>query len=109
MSSGANRVSYLKCRGAGSPTVVLISGKGNGAADWSEVLDPADPEHDADYDAVAWGKGDLHKSELAVFPMAKPGHRRQSCARRDMSAIGTKRTFSRSCREVWFRPKSGQA
>ena len=27
------------------------------------MLDPADPAHDADYDAVAWGKGDLHKSE----------------------------------------------
>ncbi len=48
--------------------MVLISGKGNGAADWSEILDPADPAHEADYDAVAWGKGDLHKSESAVFP-----------------------------------------
>jgi len=66
---GGGRKIYLECRGAGSPTVVLISGKGNGAADWSEVLNPADPAHDADYDAVAWGKGDLHKSELAVFPM----------------------------------------
>ena len=47
---------------------MLISGKGNGAADWSEVLDPADPAHDADYDAMAWGKGDLHRSESAVFP-----------------------------------------
>jgi pimeloyl-ACP methyl ester carboxylesterase len=60
---------YLECSGTGSPTVVLISGKGNGAADWSEVLDPADPEHHADYDAVAWGKGNLHKSDSAVFPM----------------------------------------
>ena len=66
---GSGRKMYLACRGAGSPTVVLISGKGNGAADWSEVLDPADPAHGADYDAVAWGKGDLHKSDLAVFPM----------------------------------------
>jgi pimeloyl-ACP methyl ester carboxylesterase len=66
---GGGRMMYLECRGAGAPTVVLISGKGNGAADWSEVLDPSDPAHDADYDAVAWGKGDLHKSESAVFPM----------------------------------------
>ena len=66
---GGGRKMYLQCSGTGSPTVVLISGKGNGAADWSEVLDPADPEHDADYDAVAWGKGDLHRSESAVFPM----------------------------------------
>jgi D-alanyl-D-alanine carboxypeptidase len=59
---------YLQCSGAGAPTVVLISGKGNGAEDWMEVLDPADPVHDADYDAVAWGKGDLHRSDSAVFP-----------------------------------------
>lgn len=66
---GAGRKIYLECRGTGSPTVVLISGKGNGAADWSEILDPADPAHKADYDAVAWGKGHLRKSEQAVFPM----------------------------------------
>ena len=66
---GGGREMFLECSGTGSPTVVLISGKGNGAADWSEVLDPADPEHDADYDSVAWGKGQLHKNETAVFPM----------------------------------------
>src|SRR4029450_56443 len=65
---GGARKIYLECSGTGSPTVVLISGKGNGAADWSEVLDPADPAHDADYDAVAWGKGDLQRSDSAVFP-----------------------------------------
>ncbi len=66
---GSGRKMYLECSGTGSPTVVLISGKGNGAADWSEVLDAADPAHGADYDAVAWGKGNLHKSNSAVFPM----------------------------------------
>jgi len=66
---GGGRKVYLTCSGVGSPTVVLISGKGNGAADWKEILDPADPAHDADYDAVAWGKGNLHESESAVFPM----------------------------------------
>lgn len=65
---GGGRKMYLACSGTGSPTVVLISGKGNGAADWSEILDPADPAHDADYDAVAWGRGDLHRSASAVFP-----------------------------------------
>jgi pimeloyl-ACP methyl ester carboxylesterase len=64
---GHGRSMYLQCSGAGAPTVVLISGKGNGAEDWMEVLDPADPAHDADYDAVAWGKGDLHRSDSAVF------------------------------------------
>ena len=66
---GSGQKMYLECSGTGSPTVVLISGKGNGAADWSEVLDPADPEHHADCDAMAWGKGNLHKSNSAVFPM----------------------------------------
>ena len=42
---GGGRKMYLECRGTGSPTVVLISGKGNGAADWNEILDPDDPAH----------------------------------------------------------------
>jgi hypothetical protein len=62
------RQMFLQCSGAGSPTVVLISGKGNGAEDWSEVLDPADAAHAADYDAVAWGEGDLGPSDAAVYP-----------------------------------------
>lgn len=66
---GEHRKLYLECSGAGSPTVVLISGKGNGAADWSEILDPADPARAAAYDALAWGKGDLQHSPSAVFPM----------------------------------------
>jgi pimeloyl-ACP methyl ester carboxylesterase len=66
---GGGRKMYLGCGGAGSPTVVLISGKGNGAADWSEILDPADPGHEANYDVLVGGKGDLHKSDSAVFPM----------------------------------------
>jgi pimeloyl-ACP methyl ester carboxylesterase len=65
---GGRRQMFLQCSGAGSPTVVLISGKGNGAEDWSEILDPADAAHAADYDAVAWGKGDLHPSDAAVYP-----------------------------------------
>jgi pimeloyl-ACP methyl ester carboxylesterase len=65
---GGGRNMYLKCRGVGSPTVVLISGKGNGAADWSKVLDPADPVHNAPLDAVSAGEGRLLESEAAVFP-----------------------------------------
>ena len=63
---GDGREMYLECSGAGAPTVVLISGKGNGAADWHEILAPGDPVHDADYDAMAWGKGELRKSDSAV-------------------------------------------
>lgn len=65
---GGGRQMFLQCSGEGSPTVVLISGKGNGAEDWSEILDPADPAHAADYDAVAWGEGNLHPSDAAVYP-----------------------------------------
>jgi pimeloyl-ACP methyl ester carboxylesterase len=75
---GSGRKMYIECSGTGSPTVVLISGKGNGAADWSEILDSADPGHTADYDVLVWGKGDLHKSDSAVFPMV--GHFTRVCA-----------------------------
>ena len=66
---GDGRRIFLECRGAGSPTVILISGKGNGAADWNENLDPADPAHSATTDAVGAGQGDVHASQSAVLPM----------------------------------------
>ena len=45
---GGGRKIYMECSGTGSPTVVLIAGKGNGARDgWSQALDPDDPVHDA--------------------------------------------------------------
>ena len=64
---GDGRQIYAECRGQGSPTVVLISGKGNGAQDWFDVLDPDDPAHDAPGDDLAFG-GDLHPSDAAVLP-----------------------------------------
>ena len=54
-------------RGEGSPTVVLIAGKGNGAEDWLQVLDPADPAHDTPGDDLPWG-GKLERSDDAVLP-----------------------------------------
>lgn len=65
---GSSREMYLECRGTGSPTVVLISGKGNGAADWNEILDPADPIRTAPTDLLAIGQGKLFSSDLAVLP-----------------------------------------
>jgi pimeloyl-ACP methyl ester carboxylesterase len=59
---------YVECHGEGSPTVVLIAGKGNGASDWHQVLDPADPVRDLATDEVLAGKGNLHDSRSAVFP-----------------------------------------
>jgi hypothetical protein len=65
---GGGRRMYLECRGTGSPTVLLISGKGNGAADWNTILDAADPVHNAPLDAVSAGEGHLLESETAVLP-----------------------------------------
>jgi hypothetical protein len=40
---GGGRQIWATCSGQGSPTVVLLSGQGNGGADWSLILDPDDP------------------------------------------------------------------
>lgn len=64
---GDGRSIYAKCQGQGSPTVVLIAGKGNGAQDWQDVLTPGDRTHDAPGDDVPWGIGTLEPSEDAVF------------------------------------------
>jgi pimeloyl-ACP methyl ester carboxylesterase len=64
---GGGRKMFVECRGQGSPTVVLISGKGNGAEDWLQVLDPADPDHEAPGDDLAFG-GKLERSDAAVLP-----------------------------------------
>lgn len=91
---GGDRKLYLECSGTGALVVVLISGKGNGAADWSEVLDPAAPEHAADYDAVAWGKGKLLKSGSAVFPTVSQFTRVCAYDRPDVRRDGPDRSSS---------------
>jgi hypothetical protein len=65
---GGGRKTYVECRGQGSPTVVLIAGKGNGAEDWLQILDPADPAHGTPGDDVAAGMGKLVRSVDAVLP-----------------------------------------
>jgi pimeloyl-ACP methyl ester carboxylesterase len=65
---GGGRQMYVECRGSGSPTVVLIAGKGNGADDWSQVLEPSDPAHDAAGDDLPFGLGKLEHSDQAVMP-----------------------------------------
>jgi pimeloyl-ACP methyl ester carboxylesterase len=66
---GHGRQIYMKCRGRGSPAVVLISGKGNGAADWSEILDPADPLRKSPYDMAGHEENArIYRSDAAVFP-----------------------------------------
>jgi len=65
---GAGRAIFAECRGAGSPTVVLIAGKGNGAEDWLQIIAPDDPVHSAPGDDLAVGVGTLQRSDDAVLP-----------------------------------------
>lgn len=65
---GAGRQIWATCAGQGSPTVVLLSGHGNGAQDWSQILDPDDPAHQAPGDDLSAGMGTLVFSDDAVFP-----------------------------------------
>ncbi|MFG2292238.1 alpha/beta fold hydrolase [Streptomyces sp. NPDC048603] len=64
---GGGRKIYTECRGKGSPTVILIAGKGNGVEDWRSVLDPADPIHQAPGDDLPWRTTGLHLSDDSVF------------------------------------------
>lgn len=64
---GGGRGIFVECRGTGSPTVILMAGKGNGAEDWLQILDPADPVHDTPGDDLPFG-GHLMRSDDAVLP-----------------------------------------
>jgi pimeloyl-ACP methyl ester carboxylesterase len=51
---GAGRKMYIECEGVGSPTVVLVSGKGNRADTWStNVVNPEKPEATV-FHSVGW-------------------------------------------------------
>ena len=63
---GGDRKIYLECRGAGSPTVVLISGTRGAHDDWSVVIDPTSRA------------GTSKPTELAVF--AQIGRLTRVCA-----------------------------
>jgi pimeloyl-ACP methyl ester carboxylesterase len=65
---GEGRQIWATCKGQGSPTVVLLSGKGNGAEDWSQILAADDPVHQAPGDDLSAGMGTLIASDHAVFP-----------------------------------------
>jgi hypothetical protein len=74
---GGGRQVWATCQGQGSPTVVLLSGKGNGAQDWSQILAPDDPVHQAPGDDLSAGMGTLVASDHAVHlrPARHPHHR----------------------------------
>ncbi len=65
---GDGRSIFAECRGTGSPTVVLMAGKGNGAEDWLQLLASDDPVHVAPGDDLALGEGRLESSDDAVLP-----------------------------------------
>jgi pimeloyl-ACP methyl ester carboxylesterase len=64
---GGGRGIFVECRGTGSPTVILMAGKGNGAEDWLQILDQADPAYNAPGDDLPFG-GHLMRSDDAVLP-----------------------------------------
>lgn len=53
---GGGRKMFIECRGAGSPTVILVSGTQGASDDWTHAADPADPA------------GQPKPSDSAVFP-----------------------------------------
>jgi pimeloyl-ACP methyl ester carboxylesterase len=53
---GRGRKIYVECRGTGSPTVVLISGTRGAHDDWTDLIDPKNPN------------GARKPGEAAVFP-----------------------------------------
>lgn len=65
---GGGRQMFVECRGTGSPTVILMAGKGNGAADWSQILSPDDPVRQAAGDDLPLGDAKLLSSDDAVLP-----------------------------------------
>ena len=93
---GGGRSLWAECEGSGSPTVVLISGRGTDAQDWSDVLDPTDPAHDAPGDDVGAGMGKLVPSDHAVFPSVARFTRVCAYDRPDTRLTGTDRSTPRA-------------
>src|SRR5262249_30977605 len=65
---GRGRKLFVECQGSGSPTVVLISGKGTDASDWMQIADPTDPAVHTPTDDVGAGLARQIPSNDAVFP-----------------------------------------
>jgi pimeloyl-ACP methyl ester carboxylesterase len=54
---GAGRRMYIECEGVGSPTVVLVSGKGNRADTWStNAVDPGKPAATVFHDVGSYSR-----------------------------------------------------
>jgi pimeloyl-ACP methyl ester carboxylesterase len=63
---GDGRALYLNCQGTGSPTVLIIPGKGSYAEMWNVVVPSDDPIRTSPYDIV--GQANLQRSPTATQP-----------------------------------------
>lgn len=64
---GQGRSLFLDCQGSGSPTVVIIPGKGSYAEAWNVVVPSDDPVRSSRYDAIE--QAQLTPSDTAVQPV----------------------------------------
>jgi pimeloyl-ACP methyl ester carboxylesterase len=70
---GAGRAMYLECDGVGSPTVVLVAGKGNRADTWStNVADPGRPDATVFYQTAAYTRVCAYDRPLTVGLRGEP-------------------------------------
>lgn len=64
---GAGRTLFLDCQGSGSPTVLIIPGKGSYAEAWNVVVPQDDPIRGSPYDLI--GQAALEPSPDAAQPL----------------------------------------
>ena len=64
--SGGGRSIYLDCQGAGTPTVLIIPGKGSYADVWNVIVPADDPVRSSPYDLIA--AAELEPSPTATQP-----------------------------------------
>jgi pimeloyl-ACP methyl ester carboxylesterase len=93
---GGGRELFVECRGSGSPTVVLISGKGTDAADWMQIADPADPALHSPNDDVGAGLVKQVPSDDAVLPSVARFTRVCAYDRPDTRLTGADRSTPRA-------------
>jgi pimeloyl-ACP methyl ester carboxylesterase len=63
---GGERSIYLDCQGAGTPTVLIIPGKGSYADAWNVIMPADDPVRSSAYDLIA--AAELQPSPIATQP-----------------------------------------
>jgi pimeloyl-ACP methyl ester carboxylesterase len=87
---GDGRGLYLNCQGTGSPTVLIIPGKGSYAEMWNVVVPADDPIRSSPYDIV--GDANLQRSPTATQPTVAKATRVCAYDRPNTRSDGTDRT-----------------